>query len=612
MIAWLSARRSSLTALGVTTVAWLALNFTPAEGREWLWRDYGWTLETMGAVYALLALLLIAAALFEPALRADMRAGAPLVVVLASVGAALSVALVIPDPPQRLLRMPFAVWVISAHGVALCGLAVGMVTGTPITLRVRRWMLLVSCGWIAALVALSVAAVGAFMAFDFPDEVELASLATSYAETGVIQRTFIGGAFGAPDTGADPVAPRYYAAMGLWLRLLQPRAPSALLDALRAFPLLVGGLAALITALALVRTAAVTWTARAVGLATLLAFSAFVRAAHNIRQDIGLALYGALVLLLLIAFFAEERRVYLALLGAALIVGLETIPTAALIAAAVVGAGVVLRRGTARPGWRERLLDALAYGIPAALALAAYGLPRFVLDPTGWERFGAYFDYYAGLGNLGGASLGARLEYWLRFSLILAPLELVALLGALALAWRTGTSGERHILLIGTGGMVAVWLTIGGTYSYMAWLAPFAAFAAALALRSGWARWLALFVLLPALAVVPLRDLTAAVQADSNRRELAEAALLTWRIAPGTTIIGEDVFWFTLSPGRRFIGWAGIKAYAADHGLTREEAAAALDADYLICFEGCPVSTEGMTALEDFAITRGTYRVFQP
>ncbi len=110
-----------------------------------------------------------------------------------------------------------------------------------------------------------------------------------------------------------------------------------------------------------------------VGLAALLSFSPFVRMAHNLRADIGLAVYGAIIVWALIEFdWSDIPQTVAFWVGLALWPALECVPTAGLALAAGFGGALLLPAYWQRS---RRTLPVFAAGI--GLALALYAAVRF-------------------------------------------------------------------------------------------------------------------------------------------------------------------------------------------------------------------------------------------
>lgn len=598
-------------ACAITVCAWIALLFTPSQSRTGLWADHHAALTMLQIGYAMMSGAALIVWRIDRRLRARLRAelcaGQPLVVFLAGAVSITGMALLFPDPHARLLHPPFPLIVVGIH-TTLIALLIADTVYTPFSSRARRYAWIVASLCSVALIVAHLTSTGAYMALDTPDEAELGSLAVSTARTGSLDRTYIGSAFGTP----DPAAARYYALMGVWLRWSAPNGAIPQFERMRAFALMIGvGMVAL-TAWALWRMEGRRAYGVMVGIGVLLAFSAFTRGAHSIRQDIGFGAAAALALYGLIAWHERGQMRGLAWIAAGFYIGMETIPTAALVSFAVVGVGVI-----ARPyPTHIRIRAAIWLGVLFCVGVVAYLGVRLVGDETAWARLQAYAAYYGSLGNFTG-ELGTTAVYYLRFNLALAPLEGIVVIGAFIAAWRLSmgrAQGGRWIIGSGVGSMAAIILTIGGAYGYLVWIAPFAAFAAARAISQPRIAWIAAFIVLPSLVIVPLRDMNAAIIADSGRRELAEADLLTWRIPPGVTAIGEDVFWFTLADQRDFVGWSGIRAYAAARALSFDDAVRALDPAFMICLDPCAMlSAELRTRFAPpfaFTITRGTYWVY--
>ncbi|NDJ60848.1 MAG: hypothetical protein GYB67_06965 [Chloroflexi bacterium] len=598
---WARQRLITLTAVASTAVVLCFVTSRAPEMAEVLWRDYGLAAEALPLLYAALLILTLAACAFEPQLRRELRDGRALVIGLAGVIAVAAMQLNGPGQVTRLYQYPLTLWLVIAHLVALSGLLALLVVARPLAPpepRLLRYAVIAAVGWGVALSTYHVVSVGRYMLLDTPDEAELGSLAISAAAGGVLDRVYIASAFGTP----DPVAPYYYLLMGGWLHTA-----GVSLETLRGFPLMVGVAAALITGAALWR-----WTPRSAAIIAwvgLLSFSGFVRTTHNLRQDIGLAVFGALLLIALLGYWEgrRQRAIWLLAGGLSLYSGLETIPTAALTVAAVVGLVIAARTRRFRP--------LLLYGLGCGVALGVYGFTRFVLDPTGWERFTDYFAYYRALGNFRGG-VDRLVGYYGRFNLILAPAELLTISAAVVAVICCGTPTQRWVVVTAIGGLLALILGVGGSYGYLALFAPFIAYVLAVALRWRVTVIVGAFVLLPALAAAPLRDMAVEIDADLNRRLLAEVDLLSWQIPAGAAVVGDDVFWFTLGADRAFVGWNGLKVYAGVHDLDLAGALNALAVDVAICFEvdvaHCAAAeAAGFAPPTEFVITRGRYWVYQ-
>jgi hypothetical protein len=445
--------------------------------------------------------------------------------------------------------------------------------------------------------------VGRFLQLDLPDEPWFTSAATHFAATGRLSPIFLASAYGDP----DPVMPGYYALLGLWLRV----AGDSLLQ-MRLIPLALGLLSAAVVAFALWREESLSTPQKIAGLATMLALSPFVRAAHNLRPDIQLALYSALVLLGLLSFLRHKSRWSLLLLGAALYIGLEAVPTAALGFGVILGVALI-SQCLSRRDWLYIVLYTVACGVAVALYLAGHFLPDLQANLERYRSFTAYYQQTNALGFVNPLDwLGS---YITRFSLILSPVEVVVIAGTFALLIWRGNRTDRLIALMVGVAFVLLPTFFRTTYGYMAMFAPFVAYAAARACRWQLGMVIGVFVLLPSLSAAPLQDMSLDTALNLNERQIAEVNLLTWRIPENITVVGDDVFWFTLHHNRRFIGWEGVWRYASVHQMSPAEAVRELNVDVIICFDAelhrCELaSPEWYEPPTEFVITRGRYLVF--
>ncbi len=604
-----------LAALLISLTVLLALSLQTEAECQILERDYGIAITDARLLYATLTFASLLLFRYEPAIRAELSDGrATALIVAAAAGISFMAArLAVPDQAYRLFRYPPGLAWISTGLILLSVLAVLLVTLNPQAppgRRLSRYATVTLSGGGAVLVVLHIAAVGHFMRLDLPDEPILGSIAVNYALTGDFSTAYDGSIYGSP----DPSAARYYWGMGLWLRLLRRTD----LVALRAFPLLVGGAALALVALALWHAPNLTRLGRLAGIVTFLSLTPVVRASHNLRADIGLAVYGALVLLSVVHHQRDAlSRRWPLLAGLALLIGLESVPTYPLAFAAAL-ALLLVAAASRSPGRRMAWRAALLYAAGCALACMGWAILHFLPDPAAqWQGLRAFAASYAAenTGRLAGNPLQTLLNYFFSFSLKLSPAEWLLVVPAIGLLFRRGTNGNRQVGAIIAAGLVTLVFPWSGTYGYLALLAPFFAYAVGHAIRTERAVMISVFVLLAAQVSAPLHDLSAERLARYNTLTLAEADLLTWQIPEGVTVLGEDKFWFTLHTGRRFLGWHGLYAAMRVYDLPAEEVLERLGVDVVICKEDdsrCPATGNPRFAPPtDFTITDGNYLVYR-
>ncbi len=601
--AWLHGRRLSISAW-LATLALLLLSLTqPAQELEWLYNDNGIAIQHLQIVYLLLALLLAVVVIFEPQLRREALESHALglLAVASTVICFLVVRFIKPDEAWRFFRSPRMLWFVIIHAIFLCALALLLALDRPqeaVSRRLQRYAFIpVMLGGLVVL-ALHTLSVGDFMTLDQPDEMWLASIAVNYARDGSFYSSYLTSAFGNP----DPFLPRYYLVMGEWVRLLHDTS----LSNLRAFSLLVAGIGVALTAAILLRQAGLSLFQKVAGIVVMLGISPLVRAAHNLRMDVGLSIYGALLLFGLLGFLRDKRSRWLLVLGGALALGMELIPPLALPVNGVIGCALIIQAVWRRVAWKQVFLYA---GI-CFLACLIYAALRFLPDiPQNVQNYLNYArTYYSG-----GITIDlTRISDHLRESAVLSPIESIITVAVLAFAWR-----NNRILMVISGAVIFLSLTIrSASYGYLAIFAPFIAYFAAHALRSRAAVVLGVFVLLPALLSVPIFDMSTALDTRSNTRLLAEVDLLTWRVPSGATVWGDTVFWFTLRDQVEFIGRPGPSHVARARGLTLLEAVKDLGVSVVICHsedeEMCSIGQELYGQPYEFVTTDARYLMYSP
>ncbi len=245
----LSLRSSAYTlcAAAGTALAWIAVE--SRAGFEAAYFDNYGIDPAQVRLYFLWSLgLLLVAMPFEGGIRRWLAARPRVqlaLIVLASVVSASVMALLGRDEVYRTFRFPFGLWILIVQVVGLCALTIALVVSLREDQSLPRLALALVLvpGILLALV--HIASLGEFMTLDLPDEPWLSSMATNYALHNQLSPSYIASVFGTPDPGL----PRYFLAMGLWLKAVG----STTIQALRAFPLLVGILAAGLSAYVLLR-----------------------------------------------------------------------------------------------------------------------------------------------------------------------------------------------------------------------------------------------------------------------------------------------------------------------------------------------------------------------
>ncbi len=621
MLTFLRSRLYILITLALTCAAFYGLLSRQSYDAEWMLRWNHVDIGQVQLIYAVLMAMLLLALPFAVRIQAALRQGRVIIFIFAAIASFLSMALLEPNQEHRLFITPFSVWIIIAHIVILSGIVVGIATQSTDQAESvwfkkkfanrEQFLAALYVIVIVALIALHIASVGELLTIDTPDEPWLASMATNFAENNDLSPSFIGSSYGTP----DPVLPRYYLLMGLWLR-----SAGSSLVALRLMPIFVLALVCIIMVALLWSSPNLTRLQRLCGMIVLLSLSALVRTSHNLRADIGLAGYGVIMVWTLLRMFSDgaDRKWWVLIAGLALYVGLEAIPFVALVLAVMVGVMLIiwlLRHRLLRSEWSTVII----YGVCCALALALYIAVRFLPDVqaqiNGYQRFNGVYSQQTGFGGLH-FPLDSLMNYHLRFSLILSPIELLIILGALLLCWRFGTANQRWLLMTFALAWVVMQISAGFTYGYWTLFVPLVAYAAACALRSRRVLLVASFVLMPALVAVPLNDMLFATQSRPNQIYLHTLDQLTPHIPDGTTIVGESAFWFTLHSHRTFIGIDGFWIYSSGHqDQTPSDEVKSLSVDALLCSKGnssCdPIVDSGLFASpEVYDFNNSTYLLY--
>ncbi len=572
MTIWFRSRIYIFLALVLTLLALFALVSRDVLDAQWMLR---WNAVDSGQVqfiYGILAVVLILMLPFALRIQTALQRGRVSIIVVAVIASFLSIFLLEPSQEHRVFITPFSIWVIIAHILSLAALLVLWSKADAdshqliFTARLVPYLL---GGTLIIVLILHIVGISEFVSFDLPDEPFNASIATNYALNGDLSSQYIGSAYGSPDV----VFPRYYLVMGIWLKLVG----STSLAALRAFPLLVGLLAVGLFAWVLGRLRGIipfTRTHILVGMIVLLSSSTFLRTSHNLRMDILLALYSVLMIWGMIGFWGQPKPQvkYLLLMGFALFLGMEAIPLAAIPLSFSTGVMLIVW-WLMQPHKRSHLRFVVIYAIACVVGIATYYL--FQLLPNVGESWGRYQEFvlnYTGVTGAGSVRLpfNTLVDYLGRFSLILSPVELIASLVAIIIVWQMKRSVERWMFASVALGFALMFVLSRMAYSYMVIFAPFMAYAIMRACSptgiemnlyghiSNFFKPIFLFVALLAIVAVPMIDLASAISTRPNQSRLDTIAVLTPEFTPDTTVVGEDIFWFTLHEKHKFLGINGL------------------------------------------------------
>lgn len=503
-----------------------------------------------------------------------------------------------PVQEARLFEMPFSLWVIVVHAVGISLLAGLLVADSTSPKWLSRAVNIMITGLGLILVVLYIASADEFMALDVPDEPWLASVATNYALHNDFSPSFIAAPYGSP----DPVLPRYYLLMGLWLKLT-----GTSLAALRAFPLLIGLAGAGLFGWLLWRTRLqgldrsrlskleddgfelaglhlplrMKITSRMgvmIGVSVLLGMSAYLRMSHNLRMDIGLGIYGVVMLFGLLHIFEDKAGRWALWMGLALLVGLETVPSMGGLLGATAGLVLLI---WARHQLHERIRIVVVYGLSSILALAVYLSLHFLPDvQTSLAGFRQFTTVYSTTGQPQDL-IDVVLHYHLRFSLSLAPIELLVLIAAVVWLWSTGGRHERWMLAVFGLTLVLALLFLDLSYGYWVLFAPLGAYAITRFFQR--LPQVSILVLLPALLAAPIHDLGTAMSTRPNQQLLAEHQAVLAQIPPGGIVVGDPVFWYTMHTDWAYVGWTGVEIYGRVHQLVAVDTLEKLNPSAVIC-----------------------------
>lgn len=584
-INWLAGSPRTLPVIGLLlTAAALFALLTRASFDANLLARRGIEVQTVEGIYGGLLLLLALVTVFAPRLQSTLSQRwwvVSMALPAASLCAFTLVQLVDPNQSNRLFQTPFSLWIIIAHGVALVGLTVLFVIERPAdeaSGSLLRGALVICAVLALALISLYFLSWGEFMSIDLPDEPFVGSMATNYAQRDDLSPSYFASSYGSPDV----IHPRYYLAMGLWLKLLG----STDWMSMRSFPLLLGALSAGLF-FWIVRRQLGERTLTLAALVAFLSLSTFLRASHNVRSDILLASYGVLALGCLLTFLDRPRALPAAGLGLALFIGMQGIPTVALPVGLGIGVALALWM-LAGQGERWRRLGWVAlYAACSALSIAAYFIGQFLPDiGQSWEIMRAVTIPYVEVTGLGTPRFPFErlFTYIFQFSLSLSPAELLTAVGAGLVVWTRGVRTDRW-LITAVVAALGIWsILFYLSFGYFVVFTPFAAYLIGRSLRQRWTLALGAFVLLPAMAAAPIGDLTTAMRERPNAALFADVeAAVGAQIPDGITVVGEPVFWNNLHQRTYFIGWFGLGRHIDFNQLGLVEGLTDLDVDAAIC-----------------------------
>lgn len=556
---------------------------------------------------------------FAPRLYKLIQRHTLVVMLFAALASFLSMGLLEPNQEHRLFITPFSVWAMIAHVVALAFLLVWIATQPSVQNEPNQSAsyspsVLIGAYSLAivVLMGLHIASVGEFMIVDTPDEPWLASMATNYAEHNDLSPSFIGSSYGTP----DPILPRYYLLMGVWLKVT-----GSSLIAMRAIPLLVLMAVLIILFWALRKYFDFSLLQRLGAVIVLLSFMPLVRMSHNLRADVGLALYGVLMLWGMAQLFGgvTRRSRWIILMGISLYIGLETIPFIALILALTTGLMLIaysLQQRKLRDEWKSIALYALTSALSLVLYMAVRLLPDIQTQWAAYQLFNKVYAQQTAIGTLH-FPFESLLNYHGRFSLILSPVEFFVVIISVFLLWRWGKASNRWLLTTFGLSLVVMLTVTGFAFGYWTLFAPLIAYAVAFVLRSKRIILIASCVILPSIVAVPIFDLTTAIQTRPNETRILPLQALNDAIPPGTVLVGEDILWFALHQQRTFIGFNGFWVnYSGHQDRTVAQNLDALGVDALLIDTGNPdwktLIDTGMYQLSDsFTIGNSTYQLYR-
>jgi hypothetical protein len=611
-----------LAGLGVLITLGLLIYTTLADAQtfDWLSTDYGLSRVHFQIGYAAALLVVGAVFVFERSIRAELWAlGAFGAAVCALLLVAAATAVLIPDQQYRVFRPVPILYLSVAYSIALAAglllLALRNPGGAP-SKRLSAYAIAVMLMVTVIVMGLHVVSVGRFHPLDdIHDEFMMASNMTSYASDGLLAPSLLNEVYGSP----DPVTPRYYVLGGLYLRALGDQS----LTALRSWSMIAGVVGTGVMLLVLWRARELLPSARVIGFALLVSSTAFTRTSHNLRMDIGLLTYAALLLL----FWLEAERTtnpraitgWMTAAGLALFIGVEAHLTMALTLG--VSTGIILIVLTLIGGnWRGMLLQRiLPYAGGAALGCAAYLLIHLTPNPDEQlQMVRLHSQIYVAVGAVVQGFPLQHLPHIFQFHLGLSPIEFFVIVGVMIISVLGGDSRARWLALTAGVALMLQWGLLNSAFNYHITYLPIVVYCAASLMRTRAAVAVIAFVIIPAMAFTTGRDMAVATVENRNGRLIDELSLLDWRIPDGVRVVGSDVFWINLQERTDFIGASGLRFIGNRYDIDHETAdiLAFLDPDVVICdpvLDGklCSMADDYFDVEPvDFAITNATYQVY--
>ncbi len=463
---------------------------------------------------------------------------------------ALTAALILLPPYFTLVDFGLVVWTLGSLPLISAALIGGRLAITTDVIRCPLLIALVGLG-----VGVSLWSIRAFPNWSATDEATIVNYVDTYERTGVIAASMV--PYDAPTVTGN----LYVAAALLWRRIF-PDDPYAL----RMFSAL-GGLALIAVVFAVTRTlqdGLTAWIAAALLATNLL----WLAVSHVGRQEAWLAVWvwGAVGLTLMAC---RRRSRVLALLSGLVVAKSADVHPLGAYACIALGLWWLadLRRD-------RRLL--LWFVIGGMMGAGYYAAVHVLPDPARFMQ--AIHDEAVSYGAEGWTPLAAFVQRHVSYAAT-NPLELGLLIaGALA-----GLRYQRRLGVF-VGALIALYaLTVADPNPYypLLWITGMAILTAAALrhLRTGWR--VALLVAVWALFVLNAALIARQVGADWNGRALSAAEQVAAAVPSSRQGMGEAFLYLALRDPT-YTGFPFVEFLAADEGITRWQAAAALAPDWIV------------------------------